>query len=103
MRRLWRDYNLSVVLGILFFITWFGQLVTQWFTWSSEQQEHNQPLELGELLWEFCQSTLETGSQNSCSCSPSWCSRPSSSIGEAQSRRTPMRKCRQRSAASRSD
>ena len=59
MRRLWRDYNLSVVLGILFFITWFGQLVTQWFTWSSEQQEHNQPLELGEFLWEFWQSTLE--------------------------------------------
>ena len=59
MRRLWRDYNLSVVLGILFFITWFGQLVTQWFTWSSEQQEHNQPLEFGDFLWEFWQSTLE--------------------------------------------
>ena len=47
------------MLGILFFITWFGQLVTQWFTWSSEQQEHNQPLELGEFPWEFWQSTLE--------------------------------------------
>ena len=59
MKRLWRDYNLSVVLGLLFVVTWIGQLITQWFTFASEQQEHNQPLQVGQFLWEFWQSTLE--------------------------------------------
>ena len=59
MKRLWRHHNLSVVLGLLFMITWIGQLVTQWFTWTSEQQAHRAPLEVGQFLWEFWQSTLE--------------------------------------------
>ena len=36
-----------------------GQLVTQWFTWANEQQEHNQPLVVGDFLWQFWTSTLE--------------------------------------------
>jgi hypothetical protein len=59
VKRLWRDYNLSVVLGLLFLLTWFGQLIAQWFTWADEQREHNQPLEVGQFLWQFWQSTLE--------------------------------------------
>jgi uncharacterized membrane protein YhaH (DUF805 family) len=59
VKRLWRDYNLSVVLGLLFVVTWIGQLITEWFTFASEQQEHNQPLQIGQFLWEFWQSTLE--------------------------------------------
>jgi hypothetical protein len=35
------------------------QLVTQWFTWVNDQQEHNQPLEVGNFLWQFWTSTLE--------------------------------------------
>ena len=59
MKRLWRHHNLSVVLGLLFLVTWVGQLITQWFTWVSEQQDHHAPLEVGQFLWEFWQSTLE--------------------------------------------
>ena len=59
VKRWWRDYNLSVVLGLLFVTTWIGQLITQWFTFAGEQQEHNQPLQIGQFLWEFWQSTLE--------------------------------------------
>jgi len=59
VKRLWRDYNLSVVLGLLFLVTWLGQLITEWFTFASQQQDHNQPLQVGAFLWEFWQSTLE--------------------------------------------
>jgi hypothetical protein len=47
VKGLWRNYNLSLVLGLLFISSWVGQLVTQWFTWANEQHEHNQPLEVG--------------------------------------------------------
>jgi uncharacterized membrane protein YhaH (DUF805 family) len=59
VKRLWRDYNLSVVLGLLFAVTWIGQLITEWFTFASQQQDHNQPLQISQFLWEFWQSTLE--------------------------------------------
>src|SRR5215207_6911053 len=50
MKRLWRNYSLSITLAGLFFVSWIGQLVTQWFTWANDQQEHNQPLEVGNFL-----------------------------------------------------
>jgi hypothetical protein len=59
IKRLWRSYNLSLVLALLFLVSWVGQLLTQWFTWSNDQREHNQPLEIGQFLWQFWQSTLE--------------------------------------------
>ena len=59
MKRLWRGYNLSVVLALLFLISWVGQLITQWFNWANEQTDHNQPLETAAFLWQFWQSTLE--------------------------------------------
>jgi SNF2 family DNA or RNA helicase len=36
-----------------------GTARDQWFTWANEQQEHNQPLEVGDFLWQFWTSTLE--------------------------------------------
>ena len=59
MKRLWRNYSLSITLAGLFFVSWIGQLVTQWFTWANDQQEHNQSLEVGDFLWQFWTSTLE--------------------------------------------
>ncbi len=59
MKRLWRDDNLTVVLGLLFAVSWVGQLITQWFNWANEQQNHDQPLQVGSFLWQFWESTLE--------------------------------------------
>ena len=72
MKRLWRNYSLSITLAVLFFLAWFGQLLTQWFTWANEQQEHNQPLEVGDFLWQFGPAPWKTGSPNSSSYSPLW-------------------------------
>jgi hypothetical protein len=59
MRRLWRNYSLSITLAVLFLLSWLGQLVTQWFNWANEQQEHGQAPEVGQFLWQFWTSTLE--------------------------------------------
>jgi hypothetical protein len=37
MKRLWKDYNLGIVLGLLFLLSWIGQLIVQWFNWAHEQ------------------------------------------------------------------
>jgi hypothetical protein len=59
MRRLWRNYSLSITLAVLFLLSWLGQLVTQWFNWANDQREHGQALEVGQFLWQFWTSTLE--------------------------------------------
>jgi hypothetical protein len=67
MKRLWRNYSLSITLAGLFFVSWIGQLVTQWFTWGNDQQEHNQPLEVGGFYGSSGPAPWRTGSPNSSS------------------------------------
>jgi hypothetical protein len=59
VKRLWRNYNLSMVLGLLFVMSWVGQLITQWSNWANDQRDHHQPLQIGSFLWQFWESTLE--------------------------------------------
>jgi hypothetical protein len=62
MKRLWKDYNLSIVLFVFFIVTWLGQTWTGWHEFVSEQQEHGQVAQwLGDsgYLWVWGQSTLE--------------------------------------------
>ena len=59
MKRIWKNYSLSITLAGLFLLSWIGQLVAQWFTWANEQVEHEQPLVVGDFLWQFWTSTLE--------------------------------------------
>jgi hypothetical protein len=44
-------------LGRAVLLSWIGQLVAQWFAWANDQQEHNQPLEVGDFLWQFWTSS----------------------------------------------
>jgi hypothetical protein len=62
MGRLWRDYNLSIVLFVLFLASWLGQTVTGWFEFVAEQREHGQAAEVfgpDGYLWPWAQATLE--------------------------------------------
>ena len=59
MKRLWRNYSLSITLATLFLLSWIGQLVTQWYNWANEQVEHGQPPVVGDFMWQFWTSTLE--------------------------------------------
>ena len=49
MKRIWGNYSLSITLALLFFPSWFGQLVTQWWwpgwcgsltAWPTEPEPH---------------------------------------------------------------
>ena len=62
MRRLWRDYSLSLVLFLLFFLSWVGQTVVGWVEFSAEQQAHGQAAQwFGHdgYVWPWAQATLE--------------------------------------------
>ncbi len=58
-RSVWREFGLGLILMILFFLTWIGQGVAQWQTYTDEQSEHGEPTELGDFISDFGQSTLE--------------------------------------------
>ncbi len=59
MRRLWRDYNLSIVLFGLFLTSWILQAVTQWFEMANESQAHGQAASMSEFLPAFFSATFE--------------------------------------------
>jgi hypothetical protein len=59
VKRLWRDYNLSIVLFGLFLASWIGQGIFQWFEMANEAQAHGQAGTLGEFLPAFFSATFE--------------------------------------------
>lgn len=58
-RSIFREFGLGLSLMVLFFATWFGQAITQWQAYTDQQREHQQPVEMGDFVAEFGQSTLE--------------------------------------------
>jgi hypothetical protein len=62
MRRLWRDYSLSIVLATLFLTAWSLQTITGWVEFQAEQHAHGQlPEILGAdgYLWVWARATME--------------------------------------------
>ncbi len=62
MRRMWRDYNLGIVLFLLFFVSWIGQTYTGWKEFIAEQQSMQQTAHLfgGDgYVWMWLQATFE--------------------------------------------
>src|SRR5688572_13753991 len=62
MGRLWRDYNLRIVLFALFLVAWIGQTATGWVEFAAEQQQHGQEAAVfGQdgYFWRWGQATLE--------------------------------------------
>jgi succinate dehydrogenase hydrophobic anchor subunit len=59
VRKIWANFALSIVLCILFFVSWTGQAVSQWRAFAQEQRDHNETAEAGEFLMEFGEATLE--------------------------------------------
>jgi hypothetical protein len=62
MKNVWKDYNLSIVLFILFIACWIGQTWVGWVEFVSEQAQHHQAAAwLGHdgYLWRWARTTLE--------------------------------------------
>jgi len=59
LKRTWANFGLSIAFCTLFLITWAAQGIAQWQVFTDEAREHNQPVEAGDFIAEFGQSTLE--------------------------------------------
>lgn len=59
MKKIWKNYSLSVVLFALFFVSWMGQLYFQWAEFVQHQEEHNQTADVSGFMPEFLAATLE--------------------------------------------
>jgi hypothetical protein len=60
--KLLRNYSLSIVLGILFIVSWLLQTTTGWVEFVADQQAHGETAQLfGEsgYFWSWMQSTFE--------------------------------------------
>lgn len=59
MRRLWRDYSLSVTLAALFLAAWVGQALFQWPEYARDQRDHQQAADIAGFILTFGRATLE--------------------------------------------
>jgi hypothetical protein len=62
MRRLWRDYNLSLVLEALFVASWVVQTWMGWMHFAAEQQDHGQAASVfgaAGYIWQWGEATFE--------------------------------------------
>jgi succinate dehydrogenase hydrophobic anchor subunit len=59
VRKIWANFGLGLTLCILFFTSWVGQAVAEWQVFKNDQVAHGEPVELGDYLVEFSQSTME--------------------------------------------
>jgi hypothetical protein len=58
-RSIWREFGLGLALMILFFATWIAHGIAEWQTFTDEQREHGESVEVGDFVTAFGQSTLE--------------------------------------------
>jgi hypothetical protein len=62
MSNLWRNYNLSIVLLVLFLLCWTIQTAVGWKEFETEQQEHGQSAQVfGDdgYIWNWARATFE--------------------------------------------
>ena len=59
VRKVWKNFGLSIAFCILFLTTWTAQGIVEWQTFVDEQRAHNESVRVVDYLQEFSQSTLE--------------------------------------------
>jgi hypothetical protein len=59
VKKIWKNFGLSIGFAGLFLLSWLGQGVAQWNHYADEQKEHDQPTEVRGFISDFSASTLE--------------------------------------------
>jgi uncharacterized protein DUF6766 len=62
MAKLWREYNLSIVLATLFLVSWMLQTWLGWMAFAAEQQAHGQAAQVfgpDGYIWVWGEATFE--------------------------------------------
>ncbi|MDQ3915514.1 MAG: DUF2188 domain-containing protein [Actinomycetota bacterium] len=57
--RLWKNFGLSLGFCVLFFVSWAGQGVAEWQSFTDEQKTHGEKPEVGDFVAQFSRATLE--------------------------------------------
>jgi len=59
LRKVWSNFGLSMVLAILFLVTWAAQAIVQWQAYANEARTHGGSPVFSEYWVDFSQATLE--------------------------------------------
>ncbi|HXF36775.1 MAG TPA: DUF6766 family protein [Actinomycetota bacterium] len=59
VRKLWRNFGLSVSFCVLFLLSWAAQALAEWDVYRADQRAHGEPVAVRGFVVEFGQSTLE--------------------------------------------
>jgi predicted PurR-regulated permease PerM len=59
VRRIWANFGLSLVLVILFFVSWATQAFAGWADFRDEQRAHGETAQVDAYVVEFARATLE--------------------------------------------
>ncbi len=59
VRKVWRNFGLSLAFCGLFLVSWAAQGVAEWGSFRADQLTRGEPVALGDFVVEFGQSTLE--------------------------------------------
>ena len=59
IRKIWKNFGLSIAFCVLFLVSWAAQAVTEWHRYASEQRMHGDAVVVTDYVIEFGQSTLE--------------------------------------------
>jgi uncharacterized protein DUF6766 len=59
IRRVWANFGLSMVLCVLFLVSWGTQAFAQWQNFKNQQRAHGEPALVREYLVDFSEATLE--------------------------------------------
>ena len=57
--RLWKNFGLSLAFCFLFFGSWIAHGIAEWQVFTDDQAAHNEPVEIGDFIAVFAQSTME--------------------------------------------
>jgi hypothetical protein len=59
VRKIWRNFGLSLAFCGLFLVSWTAQAIAEWGSFRADQIAHGEPVAFGDFVVEFGQSTLE--------------------------------------------
>ncbi len=55
----WRNFQLGAVFCALFFASWAGQAIAQWYKFVDEQESHGQDVVTSDFVADFLKASLE--------------------------------------------
>jgi hypothetical protein len=59
VRKIWKNFGLSIGFAILFFTSWIAQAFAEWHVYLQDQRAHGEAGAIPDFIVHFSQSTLE--------------------------------------------